>query len=467
LIIEQIASNRRNLFWTLAHIALGFFSTLNPFALVVWFYLILSINIIKSIDLLSKNNSALFLKLFSYLISFELLDRMAKTSPFLPFELGKYLLLTIGVIGIFLLGVRFVNGIIMVIILIPALLYDYSGLVVFNDIINNFFAPFSVGLILAFVYRLSITKSDLDQILKLIWLGCLATLIYLVVKTPDLKDIQFELRANFETTGGAAPNQISTILGLGMFLSFYSLHNRLKFSGNRIFDIILFLGFTFQGLLSFSRGGMLVGGLSILILIYLPNSISRIVKNREIKQQNSKKTILFGSIALLAIYGVFQIADRVTGGKLILRYQGETAGTLSGSKEVTVDHFVTGRLSIFEQDIDLWLDYFITGVGAGASRFLRDAERVGVSPHVELSRLLAEHGLLGLIYAYLFFFRVPLQIYRANQNNDNRKIILALLVLAIFTTFHAAMRTFVTPLFFILSSLKISESPTRRILNKI
>jgi O-antigen ligase len=131
-----------------------------------------------------------------------------------------------------------------------------------------------------------------------------------------------------------------------------------------------------------------------------------------------------------------------------------------GTKEVTVDHFVTGRLGIFEQDLDLWLTNILTGVGVGASRFLRDLNRIGVAPHVELSRLLADHGILGLIYVVLFFFKVPFDAWNRNANGKNRVLVMVLLIVAILTTFHAAMRTFITPLFVIIGSLKIMENKT-------
>jgi O-antigen ligase len=227
--------------------------------------------------------------------------------------------------------------------------------------------------------------------------------------------------------------------------------------------MVILLGFTFQGLLSFSRGGMMVGALGILILLFLRDS-NKLTNNKV----RTNKPLFIGIIALLSLYGVFEVANGITGGNLLLRYQGETAGTLSGSKEVTADHFVTGRLSILEQDIDLWIDNFITGVGVGSSRFLRNLERIGVSPHVELSRLLAEHGLLGFIYSCYFFILIPFQIYQFNQRNIQRAIMMAILTIAILTTFHAAMRTFVTPLFVILASLKIkSDLKTNKLIHKI
>jgi hypothetical protein len=388
--------------------------------------------------------------LFSYLISFEILDRMAKTSPFIPYELGKYFLVLMGILGLSFFGVRSQKGLWMVILITPALFYDFSGQRDQYDIINYYLAPLAVGLGVAFANDLAISKVQLNQILKFIWLGCLASLVFTYIKTPDFEEISFSLKAQFETTGGHSSNQVSTILGLGMFLSFYSIFKRLNFSGNRLLDLSILGGFAFQGLLSFSRGGMLVAAAGILMLLLLPEN-----RHAATGARRNNKSIFIAVLAIFALYGVFEVANTVTGGNLLLRYQGQTAGTLMGTKEVTVDHFVTGRLSIFQKDIQLWQDNFISGVGCGASKYLRE-EGESVAAHVEISRLLADHGLLGLVYS-VFFFALPYYSYKTNRKSINRILGLTLLIIAILTTFHAAMRTFVTPLFMILGVLKIKE----------
>jgi hypothetical protein len=449
-----MASDRRNLFWTLAHVGLGFLCTLTPFALIGWFYLIFLTNFNKSVNLLSRKKPVFFLMLFSYLISFEVLDRMAKTSPFIPYELSKYFLVLMGVIGIYFLGVRSQKGIWMVLLITPALFYDFSGQRNYYDIINYYLGPLAVGLGIAFADRLPVSKIAMNQILKFIFWGCLASLIYTFVKTPDFEDIEFKLGANFETTAGHSSNQVSTVLGLGMFLAFFSFFYRLNFSGNRIFDGVILAGFTFQGLLSFSRGGMMVGALGIVMLLFLPevNRIGQGVKQRI----SSQRALLVGVVAIISLYGVFEIANSITNGNLLLRYQGETQGTLLGTKEVTMDHYVTGRFGILEKDFNLFFKNPITGVGLGVSKYLRDPERI-VAAHVEISRLFADHGLLGVVFAYMFLV-IPKMSWTVNSSSGQRNILLVLLIIATITTFHAAMRTFITPLFIILGSLKPREN---------
>jgi hypothetical protein len=449
-----MASDRHNFLWTLAHIGLGFLCTLTPFVLIIWFYLVLFTNFFKANSLLQNKKPAFFFMLFSYLISFELLDRMSKTSPYLPFEIGKYFLVFAGILGIWAFGVRYKVGIWMAILLTPAVFYDFSGQRLNSDIIFSYLGPLAVGLLISYAHLLNIFYQQFNQILKLIWLGCLSSLIFTYVKTPDLSDIYFGLKANSETTGGGSSNQVATILGLGMFLSSYSLFTRLKFSGYRILDILILFGFTFQGLLSFSRGGIFVGLTGILILLFFPKSISK-------KKETMNLSLSIIIIVFALFYGVFEVANNITGGNLLLRYQGETEGTMRGTKEVTLNHFVTGRVGIFEKDIILWKNNFFSGVGVGGSRFLRDFEGIGTLPHIELSRLLAEHGILGFMYALLFFIIVPLKVIQSNKNSSYGALNMAILAIAILTTFHAAMRTGVTPLFILLGSLKISESRTK------
>ena len=83
--------------------------------------------------------------LLAYFTSFELLARMAKTSPFIPWELGKYLLFFLLLIGIVAGRKPGKTGALLIILLIPAILYDLSGQVTFSDLRFNLMGPISIG----------------------------------------------------------------------------------------------------------------------------------------------------------------------------------------------------------------------------------------------------------------------------------------------------------------------------------
>jgi TRAP-type uncharacterized transport system fused permease subunit len=74
----------------------------------------------------------------------------------------------------------------------------------------------------------------------------LLSLIFTIIKTPDFDEIEFNLRANFSTTGGFGSNQVSSVFGLGMFIMFVAWVLKWRLLKSVYLDIILILVFTFK-----------------------------------------------------------------------------------------------------------------------------------------------------------------------------------------------------------------------------
>ena len=444
MVFDSIISGKRNLFWVLFHAVLGVISTVTPFAIIFWFYFILITNFNKAIFQLRKGKSFNYIALVTYLSTFEMLGRMAKADPFIPVELSKYFLPIVSLIGAsnspqkgnklwLILGAFITIGV----------LFDYSGQRKFFDIINNYFGILAMILGLHFLNKQNIAYKFIDILLKLIMFSILSCLIYCFIKTPDFEDISFTLNANFETSGGAATNQVSTVFGLGLFLSFYFWYKRIPFSGYRIIDMLLGIAFLVQGLLTFSRGGMVVSIICIFILV--------LINTNNFKPRNLILTI----VSIVAVFFIFNIIDDITGGKLLLRYQGETEGTYNYGVEKDLKKITSGRSLIFEEDLKLWLNNPIFGVGVGASRYIRGGmEGATISSHIELSRLLAEHGVFGLIF-FVYLINLGIKLWRNIKIEAWRLILFLMYLIAILTSLHSAMRTFVTPLLMALSSIGI------------
>jgi hypothetical protein len=447
MFFDNIFNSKNRIFWTCFHIALGAACTYTPYALVAWVYLVVLTNIFKGIVRFNRGSVTSYLGLLVYLVSYELLVRMTKAYPYLPSEAGKYFMIFFSLVAIFIKGIKSIKGLIMFLLLTPALFIDESGQVPFVLLIYNVFGPLALALGIAAFSKTPIWQTELNNMLRLVWLTALSTLIFTVLKTPDLSEIEFHLGSNFQTTADMSSNQVSTIFGLGMFLTFYSLIKKQAFSGHYLFDLAIFLLFLFQGLLTFSRGGMLVGAVCML-MVFLYGKSGNMVSNI-----SRGKKILYGSIAIISMVFIVTIANEITGGNLFLRYQGETEGTLRGTKEVDINQFTTGRSDIFLADVELWLDYPVFGVGGSASPFLRPLHK-GVSPHVELSRLLAEHGILGVLF-FIILLLVFLEIKKKSPPNMDKGLFYALFLMAFLTTFHAAMRTYVSTLFFIFASMYV------------
>jgi len=67
---------------------------------------------------------------------------------------------------------------------------------------------------------------------------------------------------------------------------------------------------------------------------------------------------------------------------------------------------------------------------------------------------LAEHGLFGILY-FLIILQLGLNLYKKSTKVKYANMRFALYIIALGTTFHAATRTFVTPLLFGLSMVDI------------
>ncbi|WP_133554088.1 O-antigen ligase family protein [Algoriphagus boseongensis] len=379
---------------------------------------------------------------------------MAKTSPYIPYELGKYLFSAGMIWGILRYQTGGKAGWVMLMCLLPALFIDFSGKVTQADLVFNVLGPLNVALVVVFFYHQKIHVKHFASLIRLMIYPILGVLSYSIIKSPDFDQVEFALGANVDWSGGFGSNQVSTLFGLGALLMFILMINRWVFSGIFLLDALILFGLSFQGLLTFSRGGMLGAVLGIfIILLYLRTAN---LKSR-IKYQLPKvgkyviPAILVGVMAYLVV-------DELTSGMLSLRYTGETAGTLQGTKVKSLNTVTTGRLEIFLGDVDLWLDHFFIGVGAGASGFLRETMH-GTVAHVELSRLLAEHGLFGFIY-FLILCYLGWKLVAEHPNPMIRGILVAFFAVAIYTTFHAAMRTFVTPALVGLSLLAVQIPKT-------
>ena len=448
--LNYIIENRKPVNWILFHVLLGGLCIFSPWFLVIWFYFVL-ISSLPGILNRTEDHFFRYTALIAYIVSFELLGRVSRASPFIPYEMGKYALLLFLGAGIIMGYRKGTIGWLMLFLLIPGMILDTSGQVGFKNVVANLFGPVSVALAIVYFKGQTINEEELKSVLRLIALPLVSVLAFVIIKTPNFKNIEFELSANSETSGGWGSNQISTALGLGAFVLYIFWRNMYLFSGYRWIDLILFMLFIFRGLLTFSRGGMMGAALAILVIFFYEtigqgtSSLSKPIFSRFLK-------ILPVIIILLLI---FRYADRIAGGNLVLRYQGETPGTAAGYREKTLNTFTANRLNVFEDDLKLWKEYPLFGTGAGASSYLRENTR-RVAAHVELSRLLSEHGLFGLAY-FLILCSLGYKVFRRASRSLLGPVLFAIFILALFTTFHSAMRTFVTPLMTGLSLLTVAD----------
>jgi O-antigen ligase len=191
-------------------------------------------------------------------------------------------------------------------------------------------------------------------------------------------------------------------------------------------------------MLTFSRGGMITGFLMIVLLLvflYFKSNFGGRVKLNYI--------IVLVVFALLATwtYTSFQ-----TGGLINKRYSNQdAAGRVKQSQ-------FTGREDVAQNEIDTFLKNPIFGVGVGKGVEVRENETgIFVLSHDEITRMLAEHGSLGIVALLILFF-TPLVLYLENKFN---MFLLCFVAFWFLTINHAAMRTAAPAFVYSLSLLNV------------
>lgn len=451
--LKFLQDDRKILFWLLFHIILGVISVYTNLVVIGWYYFI-TLTVLYSLFVFSAKKSAMIIALYLiYTGGFELLGRMSKCSPYIPYEVGKYSFLLFSVSGIVLSfrpSSRSILGIIILLLIVPSFFIDVSGQVVFLDLVFNIIGLINVALGIILFSSLYISFDGLIRCLRLLMFPVISILLFAYIRTPDLSEIEFDLMSSSLATGGFGSNQVSTVFGLGFMIMTIAWISNTKLFKYRWLDGLLSLAFLIQGLLTFSRGGMVGGLIGIMIYVYY---ISRIEHREQVMLRIPNIKVMVLPAVILIIAGFIWV-DRITQGTLAMRYQGETSATARGLRIKDVNTVTSGRAGILEADLQLWKENPLLGVGIGASRYERKGYE-GIAPHTELTRILAEHGLAGFVIIILIAYIVR-SVFKRHLPNFVKGYIIALLLLSILSTFHSATRTFVTPLLFSICCMNVA-----------
>ena len=428
------------LYLILFHVVVGALGFLLPFTAKIYGYSIFIFGVYYIIKKQNRNNEALIAA--AYVVGSEVFLRMTGGNP--VYEISKYGVMVFILIGMYYSG--FSKGAvpywIFLLLLVPSVIISTFTLNFDTNIRKaiafNISGPVCLGLASLYTFRRKIALAEINSVLLSMGLPIITCMVYLTFYTPNVQDVVTGTESNFQTSGGYGPNQVATILGLGMFIFFSRVILNSKTKFQVVLNLIIALNITYRGILTFSRGGMITGLLMIVLLLvflYFKSNFGGRVK------LNYIIVLLMGAMIATWSYTSFQ-----TSGLIDKRYANQdAAGRVKKSQ-------FTGREEVAQNEINTFLKNPIFGVGVGKGVEVREEETgIKVLSHDEITRMLAEHGSLGIVALLLLFF-TPLFLYLENKFN---MFLLCFIAFWFLTINHAAMRTAAPAFVYSLSLLNV------------
>lgn len=430
------------------HAFIGVLVFVLPFIAKIYTIAIFVFGLFYIIKNRNTNNEVLVMS--AYVVGAEVLLRM--TNGVLLNEFGKYAVMTFMFIGIVYSGFSRKAMIywIFFLLLIPGIIISVFSLNFDTDIRKaiafNISGPVCLGISAIYCYQRRITFDRLKTVISAFCFPLISIAVYLFLYSPSVRDVVTSTESNFATSGGFGPNQVSTILGLGIFVFFVQLLLNSKGRVLIALNAILVMVFAFRGIVTFSRGGVMTGVVMIILLLmilyYQGNAVAK------------SKIGLIMLMTFLAGIGVWGYSSFQTSGLINKRYSNQDAlGRVKKSK-------LSGRETLIASELQMFVENPVFGVGVGRNKEIRKEETgIEAASHNEITRMVAEHGTLGIINLMILLF-TPLLLFVNNRQNI---FALSFMAFWLLTINHAAMRmaapAFVYALALLLVQIKIPEKP--------
>jgi O-antigen ligase len=422
------------------HAFLGVFIFILPFLSKIYTLIIVVFGIYYIVKTKNRNNEALIMA--AYIVSIEVFLRMTG-GGFLN-EFGKYTILVFMFLGMIYSGFSksailywIFLGLLIPGVILATLTFDLET-DIRKAIAFNLSGPVCLGISAIYCYQRQISFDRLLGIITAFSLPLVSLVVYLFLYTPSVRAVVTGTQSNFETSGGFGPNQVATILGLGIFIFFVQLVLNSSSKLLQIVNTVFVLIFAFRGIVTFSRGGVLTAIMMVFIFL--------LVLYYQANVRTRPKIGLIIILSFVAALGVWGYSSLQTGGLINKRYANQDARGREKKSQLT------GRETLIATEMQMFWDNPILGVGVGRNKEIREKETGIISAsHNEITRMLAEHGSLGLIDLLILGF-TPLVLFMANRQNI---FALSFLVFWLLTINHAAMRLAAPAFVYALSLLKV------------
>ncbi|WP_242206342.1 O-antigen ligase family protein [Aestuariivivens insulae] len=383
------------------------------------------------------------LKACAYFVGAEVLLRMTKGA--IAYEASKYLVILFVVMGMFYRGVsgKAYPYFIYLMFLVPSIFVASTTLSFDANFRTNIAfvlsGPVCLGLAALYMYDKKISNKQLSEVLLYMVLPIIAHTAYIYFYTPSIKEVLSSTASNRAASGGFGPNQVATVLGLGMFIMTVRLFTKSPTLVLKILNTVILVLISYRAVVTFSRGGVVTAVLAIIafLVVYF------------FKASKRKKNEIFMVFLLFcfSLMATWVISSKQSEGFIDLRYANKDH--LGREKE----DLTTGRVALFMNELEGFISSPFLGIGSSRAKDMRfEIEGQGVTSHSEISRILAEHGILGVMIVLILIFK-PFDIRSRNKSNY---YFYAFLCFWFLTINHSSMRIAAPAFIYALSLLKLT-----------
>jgi len=376
----------------------------------------------------------------AFLVGCDVFFRMSWAG--LPWEYGKYSA------GVLLLGALIIERnplkplliLLYLALLLPAMYMSFelfNALEAKKHIMFNLSGPLLITVGVLYFYNRKFSEEEFLKLSRWFIYGVFVMGAFIYTQVGDYSSVKYGLGSNSSSSGGFSGTQVAPVFAAGILLLLINLFQSRVVFIYKFIDIIVLLIFIMQVFFTFSRGGLVSTILAIFLAVALSNSLS------------VKKLFTVVLIPLIGIFLVFGYVDTITGGNISKRYFNKDEDGKRIKKDIS-----TGRNKLVKSDLRTFNENILGGVGFGGT-LLTHEKHTGIrySSHNEYLRLLAEHGILGLISLFILLY-VSLIHYFKVKSKEARLIYFAFLFFGLLEMSHGALRLALIPFIFSMAFLQ-------------
>ena len=291
-----------------------------------------------------------------------------------PYEGAKYAI----IIGFAVLAIRFLKRpqnlgitVTIMVLLIPGAILGAFAMPVASireELSSNLSGLVAVAVAVLTCSNLRMSLREMRGVYLLALSPVISLAANATVGTISSKALNFTDEVNFATSGGFGPNQVSSALCVGALFCILVMLQQGVGTHYRVLALLTGGWLVGQAVLTFSRGGIFG-----LVLAGAGIGFAAISASG----QRTRVVVASGVLFVVALR--------------LLSWAGAFTGGASEKRLKSTNS--TNRTRIAAGDLRLFRSHPLEGVGVGRSQWLRDLPD---PPHTEFTRLLAEHGFLGV-----------------------------------------------------------------------